>query len=407
MKYLKHLALVGCAVALCGDPASAQSSGESWHWMADGAAFTTFNRQSSDRGDTQFRSQNWLMGMGTRKAGKGSLFVTAMITAEPGSVGKRGYSQLFQMGEAYNGLENVDRQHPHDLFSQLSLGFRVPIGGRSALTIVGAPVGEATLGPVAFMHRLSASENPTAPLAHHTLDSSHIVQGVLAGALDAGPVSFEASAFHGREPDENRFGITPGGLDSWATRVWFRPSSEWTAQVSYGALHQPEQLEPGDVKRTTGSVTWTRESTARALSVTAAVGHNKRTYTGLTAFLGEALGRIGRTSLYTRVEILNIETEHLLFPAVVHRPHPGELIDRLNAYTFGGVRNVSSAKWFSLGLGADVTFYDLPIRLVPHYSDKPFGVHVFGRIRPRGRLFMRMWNMTMTSPMRHSGVSMQ
>ena len=45
-------------------------------------------------------------------------------------------------------------------------------------------VDEATLGPIAFMHRLSASENPSAPLGHHTLDSTHIVQGVIATAVD-------------------------------------------------------------------------------------------------------------------------------------------------------------------------------------------------------------------------------
>ena len=33
-------------------------------------------------------------------------------------------------------------------------------------------------------------------------------------------------------------------------------------------------------------------------------------------------------------------------------------------------------------------------------------VHVFARIRPTGGVFMRMWNMTMTEPMRHSGMSM-
>jgi hypothetical protein len=346
------------------------------------------------------------MAMGARGAGPGQLTVAAMLSLDPVTVGARGYSELFQMGEAYQKLENIDRQHPHDLVSQLAVSWRIPFGKASAVSFTGAPVGEVTLGPVSFMHRLSASENPTAPLAHHTLDSTHIAQGVVAAAFDQGPLSLEGSAFHGREPDEHRFGVTPGGLDSWAGRLWYRPSHAWTAQVSHGFLHQPEELEPGNIKRTTGSLTWTRERVDHAVSITAAAGRNIRTYTRLSAFLAEALARKGRTSAYVRVELLNVETEHLLFPTVVHRPHPGELIDPLKAYTVGALRDVVSARWLSMGLGGDVTFYNVPTRLRGFYGDRPASVHVFARLRPHGGPFMRMWNMTMTSPMRHSGISM-
>src|SRR5947208_8609475 len=58
----------------------------------------------------------------------------------------------------------------------------------------------------------------SAPLVHHTLDSTHIAQGVVGGAIDAWAFTLEASAFHGREPDEHRYGVTPGALDSYATR---------------------------------------------------------------------------------------------------------------------------------------------------------------------------------------------
>jgi hypothetical protein len=405
MTQSRRLALAAAVLAICSRDATAQST-EQWHWMADGVVFATFNHQDGERGETQFRSQNWLMGSGSHKLGPGQLFVNGMISFEPMTVTARGYSQLFQMGEAYNQLENIDRQHPHDFFGQLAAGWRVPLGSNAAVNFFGAPVGEATLGPVAFMHRLSASENPTAPLGHHTFDSTHIAQGVLGMGLDAGPFTFEGSAFHGREPDQYRYGITPGALDSWATRLWFR-SGEWVAQGSYGYLHQPEELEPGNVTRSTVSLTWTRERVHHAMSVSAMLGRNQRTYTDLPAFIVEGLGRIRGTSFYTRVELLDVETEHLLFPTVVHRPHPGELVDRLNAYTFGGVQNVYGMKWFSLGLGADVTLYNVPDRLTFFYGDHPYGVHVFARIRPGGGPFMRMWNMTMTEPLRHSGLTVR
>src|SRR5262249_2050229 len=150
------------------------------------------------------------------------------------------YSQLFQMGEAYNKLENIDRQHPHDFFGQLAAGWRVPLRSRGAGPFFGGPVGEGTPGPGAFLHRPSAPQNPTAPLGHHTFDSTHVAQGVVGMGVDAGPFTLEGSAFHGREPDQYRYGVTPGALDSWATRLWFR-SGEWIAQASYGFLHQPEE----------------------------------------------------------------------------------------------------------------------------------------------------------------------
>jgi len=405
MKHSFRLALAALALAICPRGASAQST-ETWHWMADGALFANVNHQSGDRGDTQFRSQNWIMGSGSRQLWKGQLFVNGMLSFEPMTVTARGYAELFQMGEAYQQLENIDRQHPHDFFSQLAAGYRLPMGSSFALNVFGAPQGEATLGPVAFMHRLSASENPTAPLGHHTFDSTHIVQGVVGLGLDAGPFTLEGSSFHGREPDEHRYGVTPGALDSYATRLWFRRNG-WIAQASYGYLHQPEELEPGNVRRANASVTWTHERVDRALSVTAMYGRNKRTYTNLPAFLGEALARIKRTSFYTRIELLDVETEHLLFPTVVHKPHPGELVDRLNAYTFGGVQNVWGPKWLSLGVGADVTVYNVPQRLVFSYGENPYAVHVFARIRPGGGPFHRMWNMTMSQPMRHSGMTVR
>ena len=58
-------------------------------------------------------------------------------------------------------------------------------------------MGEPALGPVPFMHRASAAENPTAPIAHHIFDSTHIAssdprarrlrQGLVPGIGIPGP----------------------------------------------------------------------------------------------------------------------------------------------------------------------------------------------------------------------------
>ena len=226
--------------------------------MADGRLFATFNDQGGRRGETQVRSQNWLMLMAGRPLVGGTLSLMAMLTAEPLTAPGAGYSELFQEGEAYHHLQITDHQHPHDLFMQLAAVWQRPLSKSLSLTFGGAPVGEATLGPPAFMHRASAAENPNAPLSHHIFDSTHVANDVVMARLDLGMVSVEGSGFHGRESDERRFNVATGPLDSWATRLWFRPAREWTIQASHGYLHEPEELEPGSQRRTNASASWLR-----------------------------------------------------------------------------------------------------------------------------------------------------
>src|SRR5206468_6508718 len=114
----------------------------------------------------------------------------------------------------------------------------------------------AALGPVAFMHRASSENIPLATLSHHIFDSTHIAFGVVAASVDRGPWTIEASVFNGREPDQNRWDFDFGPLDSVSARAWFRPAPGWEVQLSTGHLVHPEQLEPGNLERTTGSVSW-------------------------------------------------------------------------------------------------------------------------------------------------------
>ena len=60
-------------------------------------------------------------------------------------------------------------------------------------------------GPVAFMHRPSAMDNPVAPLGHHWQDATHISFGVLTAGLFGRQWKLEGSLFNGREPNEKRW----------------------------------------------------------------------------------------------------------------------------------------------------------------------------------------------------------
>jgi hypothetical protein len=98
--------------------------------------------------------------------------------------------------------------------------------------------------------------------------------------------------------------------------------------------------------------------------------------------------------VYGRFENLTVETEILLFPGIVHRPHPGELVDPILAFTTGTVRDVALVKGLSLGVGGDVTFYRLPPLLQITHDAHPVSFHVFVRLA-RSSPADRMWNTTM------------
>ena len=270
---------------------------------------------------------------------------------------------------------------------------------RSNATVSGALVGEAALGPVPFMHRASSAENPMAPLAHHIFDSTHMSRSVILGRVDRGIVSVEGSVFHGREPDEHHYDLELGALDSWSARVWFRPTPGWLIQASHGFLEEPEALEPGDQRRTNVSASWSRHRNTGFTAVTAALGRNRRPYSTLDSFLIEGTHKAGKSSFYTRFENTEVETEILLFPQIVHVPHPGELVDTVRAFTIGSVRDVMTLRPLVIGVGGGVTFYGVPALLQNTHGANPVSFQLFVRVA-RSDLTRRMWDMTMAQ---HAG----
>ena len=370
-----------------------------WRVMQDGVVFATFNRQGKPKGETELVSQNWWMGMGSRAVGKGLITVRGMLSLEPLTLPGNGYSELFQTGETYRNQALTNRQHPHDFVMQLTAAWRQSLSSRTDITVAGGPVGEATLGPVAFMHRLSAAENPFAPLGHHTFDSTHIAKGVFAVRVDHGPLAVEGSAFHGGEPDEDRWGISDvGALDSWATRVWLRPDAHWAFQVSHGFLKQPEALEPGNLRRTTASVSWLKESEAGFTALTAAYGQNRRDHGVFfsDAFFIEASHRSSPHVIYSRFEAVDVEAGLLLGSS----EHTGmDQAERVFAVTVGALRDLPQFGKFEMGFGGDVTVHAAPARLATAYGSRPVSFKIFFRLRPPVSSMGRMRNGTMMQPM--------
>jgi hypothetical protein len=384
--------------ALAGQPAAMNMPMAPWHFMQDGILFAEVNHQGGGRGGDEFVAPNWWMGMASRGTAHGSLTFTGMLSLDPATVGRDGYREIFQAGEALNDRPLVDRQHPHDLFMQLAAVWRVPLNQSTGLTLAGGPVGEPALGPVAFMHRASAADNPAAPLSHHTFDSTHIAFGVVTAALDRGPFVLEGSVFNGREPDENRWDFDFGRLDSVSGRLWFKPTPEWEFQVSTGHLISPEQLEPGNIERTTASVSWTRRNASDIASVTVGYGQNDTDHGVRHAFFLEGSRHADLNTVYGRLETVQVETALLQVDQVPHGP-AADLADAVLAFTMGAVRDVLNWRGFTGGIGADISLYGVPDALRPMYSPHPISAHVFFRLRPPAGAMGRMWNMRMSQPM--------
>src|SRR5690349_23907717 len=109
------------------------------------------NRQGGPRGVTKFESANWFMPSAVRRAGPGTLELRAMFSAEPFTFPPGGSPLLFQTGESYKGQPLIDRQHPHDLFMELSANYAVPVGDRASWFVYAGYPGEPALGPNAYM----------------------------------------------------------------------------------------------------------------------------------------------------------------------------------------------------------------------------------------------------------------
>src|SRR5919107_228602 len=80
-------------------------------------------------------------------------------------------------------------------------------------------VGEPAIGPVAYMHRPSAQNDPFAPLGHHWEDATHITFGVLTAGVFTRTIQLEGTLFQGREPDDARYDFDFGALDSYGGRL--------------------------------------------------------------------------------------------------------------------------------------------------------------------------------------------
>jgi hypothetical protein len=344
--------------------------------MGHGVLNLVYGHQSGPRGDDKAFASGMLMAMARRPLGDGTLQFRAMLSPDP-PMGKSGYPLLLASGETANGRDRlVDRQHPHDLFMELSASVSQNIGPeRSVFLYAGLP-GEPAFGPPAFMHREAIMDSPEAPISHHWLDSTHISFGVLTAGVVLDRAKIEVSRFNGREPDQHRWNIETGPLDSTAIRVSWNPTPELSLQGSWGHFVDPEQLEPGvDQKRWSASALYAREiAPGWKLSGTLAWGRKTIEHHHDDAFVAEASLKHEDWTIFGRGEITQ---NRELLDTEEHGP-----AFRVGKVSLGALRDFKLAEHFSLGVGGLFAVNFVPDRLAPLYGrHHPIGAMGFVRLK--------------------------
>jgi hypothetical protein len=359
----------------------------SWMLMVHGDAFLQYDHQGGPRGADQLGSINWGMVMAMRQVSGGTLHLHGMLSAEPLTIGKRGYPLLLQSGETYRGQPLHDRQHPHDLFMELSALYERAISRRLGVMMYVAPVGEPGIGPVAYMHRPSALNDPFAPLAHHWTDATHITYGVLTAGLFTRQVKLEGTLFNGREPDEDRYDFDFHPLDSYGARLSVNPSPNWALSASYGYLKQPEAVHPEENQHRLGvSLLHTvRLGGQREWAGALIYGGNRHVAAGAAggswehSVIAEAnLQLNAANSVFQRVEYVRKRGEELSLSGALS----SQEFD-IGTFSLGYVREFAGFRGATFGVGARGAINLIPKALESVYgSHTPAGLAVFLRARP-------------------------
>jgi hypothetical protein len=350
--------------------------------MLHGGIFPRYTNVSTRRGDDRIDAPNWVMGMFSHPLGENAQFgFRGMMSLDLLTEGGRGYPLLFQSGETWHGKPLHDRQHPHDLFDELSLSYSQKFAcDLSGYLYFGYP-GEPALGPPTFMHRLSAMDNPDAPISHHWQDSTHITFGVATTGIVWKNVKLEGSVFTGREPDETRYDFDQSRFDSVSGRISWNPGRNLALQVSYGYLHSPESTEPDiNQHRTTASAIYNQPIGPDANWSTSVVwGQIRNTGERATqSILLETNLQRGADTIYARWEWVEKSGHELVLDEVDQ-----DRIFPVSSFAIGYVRDLIHGRGIDVGLGAEFTLNNMPNGLKRYYGDDlPYGFQFFFRVRP-------------------------
>jgi hypothetical protein len=346
-----------------------------WTLMLHGYLDVIYTNQSGPRGGDQAFAAGHFMGMAARDISDRDRIQFRVALSPDPLMGPRGYPLLLASGETAAGVHPlIDRQHPHDLFSEVSASISHRLSPGVSVFAYGGLPGEPAFGPPAYIHRQSIMDDPEAPISHHWLDSTHISEGVVTLGVTAttalGGLKVEASRFRGREPDQNRYDIETPNLDSTAVRVAWNPTRTLSLQASWAHQVSPEQLSPDEnLDRWSASAIYTVPVGSDGFWATTAAWGRRIAIAGavreapLDAFVLEsAIHPDARWTVFGRAE--RVDNNELLAP-------PGLLQGptfTIGKVSLGAVRDFAVAAHVLFGVGAVVSRTLTPAGLDPAYG---------------------------------------
>ena len=304
-----------------------------WMAMVHGVLNAVYDKQYGPRGDEKGFVSGMLMAMGQRPVGEaGTLQLRAMISPDP-FMGPSGYPLLLATGETADGKAPlVDRQHPHDLFMELSASYSHRLSATDSVFVYAGLPGEPAFGPPAFMHRMSILDSPEAPK-----------------------------------------------LDSTAVRLSWNPTANWSLQASWADEKSPEQLDPEvNQRKLSASGIYTVPIGDRGWwSTTAAWGRRSSQGIDLDAWVLESAVKPNAAwTIFGRAE--RVDNDELISVAGHHGP-----VFTVGKVSVGAVRDWPLSNHLSVGLGALYAFDFVPSALDAAYGRDPRGGMVFTRIKLR------------------------
>jgi hypothetical protein len=337
--------------------------------------FALYSSTSGPRGLSRATGPGmWMVTYDRALSPRNELRIDVMGSAEQLTVGDRGTPQLLQ-------TEHVDSMHAHDTVMAFEFRDILALGadGKRQVTFLFAPRGEASVGPVPFMHRPSAEGNPDAPLGHALQDGFHDASTVLGLAYRGGRTSVEATAFSGQ-------GVTwpfpLHRLDSYALRL----NQDINDQVGVGASYVDTQ-SPSD----TGGAQHTR-----IVSGWLTTSHRIREDTLKTSFvwgrslpgggeaanslLEEAVYQHGRNKFFGRAEALQLAPERLDLSTA---DSPGDP-RWVEAFTLGYERTLWKKDHVAVFGGGSYTQDFVPSGFRAAYGSDPHGAKVYLRLKIDG-----------------------
>lgn len=383
-----------------------------WDYMLHGFAYGQYVSELGPRGASQIGSLNWAMLMASHELAGGRFQARAMLSLDAAGIADGGYPLLLQSGETYRGRALKDRQHPHDFFMELGVVYERQLSRSLGVSFYAAPSGEPALGPVAFMHRPSAMDNPEAGIGHHWQDVTHTSFGVLTAGVFTRTLKLEASMFNGQEPHENRWNLDFHPMASYSARATFNPNAAWSFTGGFAFIKEPETTDIGhSMHRTAVSAQYGQAIGGGqwATSLIWSANTHADESRSSNSYLAETEAVLDvHNTVFARAEHVQKSAEDLSLDK-----GPGafdaERTFAVSRVSLGYIREVASWRGATIGIGAMGNVAFVPTALEQAYgSATPRGFTLFVRLRamrPASHDMSHMSQMSHMTPPSSTGLT--